>query len=69
MSTIKDEIVYDERYVKCLHATPKAILVLRKGKEVWIPQSAIHEDSEVYKKGDEGKLLVKMWWAEKEGWI
>ena len=33
----------------------------------WVPKSCIHDDSEVFKEGDEGELAVKSWWAEKEG--
>ena len=52
-------------------SSEKAILVYieKLGADVWIPRSAIHEDSEVYGGGDgEGDLVVKTWWAEKEGW-
>lgn len=33
----------------------------------WVPKSCVHDDSEVFKKGDEGKFIVKTWWAEKNG--
>jgi hypothetical protein len=44
-----------------------AILVefQRLGEERWIPQSVVHPDSEVYKKGQKGKVIVYTWWAEK----
>lgn len=51
--------------VVCKHATAKAILVVINGKEHWIPQSQVHDDSEVWKKGDSGTLVVKARWAEK----
>lgn len=35
----------------------------------WIPHSQIHEDSEVYKVGTDGNLLVSEWFAEKRGWV
>lgn len=53
--------------VTCVRQTPKAILVAIKGKEHWIPQSQIDEDSEVYKDGDQGTLIIKSWLAEKLG--
>jgi len=54
--------------VLCKRQTPKAILVeLQQEKEVWIPQSQIHDDSEVYREGDAGTLVVSEWFAEKEG--
>lgn len=64
---------------ECIHNTPTACLVVIPeliGKETksafkgtgkfWIPQAAIHEDSEVYKDGTEGTLIVHDWFAEKE---
>lgn len=35
----------------------------------WIPRSQIDDDSEVYKEGDEGALVISGWFAEKEGLI
>lgn len=37
--------------------------------EVWIPQSCILDDSEVYEKGQRGKLIVKADYAEDKGWL
>jgi hypothetical protein len=56
---------------KCTHSTDKAILVSAPDldEQVWIPQSQIDDDSEVYKKGTEGKLVVSDWFAQKRGWI
>jgi hypothetical protein len=35
----------------------------------WIPKSGIHDDSEVWKVGqDTGTLVVETWVAEKKGW-
>lgn len=33
---------------------------------VWIPKSQIDDDSEVYKQGTNGKLVISDWWAEKK---
>lgn len=57
--------------VEVLRATEKAIQVrsLRKEKTEWVPQSCVHDDSEVWKAGDKGKLIVKMWFAEAQGWV
>lgn len=49
--------------VSCLRQTDKAILVAIDGKELWVPQSVIDDDSEVWKKGDEGALVVHRWFA------
>jgi len=35
-----------------------------RGEEVWIPTSQVHEDSEVYKTGTEGTLVIPRWVAE-----
>jgi hypothetical protein len=48
----------------CSTTTGKAILVACEGEEVWVPTSQIHEDSEVYKPGTEGILVIPQWVAE-----
>jgi hypothetical protein len=53
--------------VTCLRETDKALLCLIEGEEVWVPQSQITDDSEVYEQGGEGKLVVTTWWAAKQG--
>ena len=40
----------------------------REKGEFWVPKSVIHDDSEVYEKGHEGKLCIQLWWCEKQGW-
>lgn len=56
--------------VKATRATDKALLVEHPdiGK-VWVPQSQIDDDSEVYAAGHEGELVVSAWFAEKQGWL
>jgi hypothetical protein len=56
----------------CIRETRKACLIRVPGTgkapaEVWVPKSVIHDDSEVYKEGDRGTLIVARWFAEKEG--
>lgn len=55
----------------CIGATLKAIQVklAEHEKPIWIPQSLVHDDSEVYKPGQKGSLIVPEWWALKEGLI
>ncbi len=51
------------------HATEKAILVVfPRDREVWIPQKGVHDDSEVWRKGDRGQLVVCAWFARARGW-
>lgn len=48
----------------------KALLcVTKEHGEVWVPHSQIHEDSEVYKMGTNGKLIVTEWLATEKGWV
>jgi len=53
------------------HETDKAILFENSDDEqIWVPKSVIHDDSEVWADADdkrEGELIVKQWWAEKNG--
>lgn len=51
--------------VVCIHATDKAILCRFGALEVWIPQAAVDDDSEVYAKGHSGKLVVKAFFVDK----
>lgn len=51
----------------CIGDSGKAIRVrLANGVVLWIPQSQVHGDSEVYRKGDRGKLVVTRWWHEQQ---
>lgn len=56
---------------ECIQSTDKAILVSAPDFDEprWIPQSMVHDDSDVWEKGDEGILIVQEWWAKKQGWI
>jgi len=49
--------------VVCTASTAQAILVLVEGRKVWIPQSQIHDDSEVYGVDHRGTLIVSEWIA------
>lgn len=55
-----------------IRTTEGAVLVQVEGEEIWIPRSILHaEESEIdedSEEGDEGTVVVKTWWAEKEGW-
>lgn len=64
-ATIRDVFVYRE--------TDKAILVKDgddgpNGFSEWIPKSQIHDDSDLWKEGQDGDLVVKSWLAEQKGW-
>lgn len=58
---------------KAVGGTDKALRVIGvhakdPDKHEWIPLSQIHDDSEVYEPGHEGTLVVKGWFARKNGW-
>lgn len=57
----------DIRDVVCEAETDKAILVSIECEDYWIPKSQIDDDSEVYKKGTEGTLIISDWFAKKAG--
>jgi len=65
----KDPVFFDE--CTCLKETDKAILVEipELEDEKWFPKTTIHEDSEVWKEDDFGRLAVKYWFAEKENLV
>jgi hypothetical protein len=50
-------------------STGKAILVESPNLEepLWIPNSQVHDDSEIWKQGETGTLTITEWWANKEG--
>ena len=52
-----------------IKATKLALLCDFGDKEAWIPQSLIDDDSEVYKEGDEGILIIPEWLALDKGLI
>jgi hypothetical protein len=57
---------------RCLRATGAAILVQRVDcilEERWVPQSCVHEDSEVWRAGQEGRLVLLSWFAEEKGFV
>lgn len=55
--------------VLCTGETEKAIAIVIDGQEEWIPKSQIHDDSEVWQRGQEGDLVVSEWMAKQKGWL
>lgn len=60
-------MAYEVGEATCIKETDKAILVVIGTREVWIPKSQIHDDSEVKEPDDEGTLVVSDWFGRKEG--
>lgn len=56
---------------ECVHETERALKCVEVGSPpedaIWVPKSVVSDDSEVYKKGNIGELVVAEWFAEKEG--
>jgi hypothetical protein len=53
---------------RCVAETDKAILCKAEdfdGEDIWIPKSQVDVDSEVFAKGDTGKLVISAWFARK----
>lgn len=63
-------MAYEIENARCIRETEKAILVEAPDfdEPTWIPQSQVDDDSDVYKVGTSGTLIVSDWWAEKQGW-
>lgn len=68
---MSDSVEFPNCYAEA--ETAKALLVKIEGfpGARWVPKSQIHEDSEVFDEDDHrsGTLVVKQWWAEKEGLV
>ena len=45
--------------------TLQAILVVVDDTRYWIPKTVLHDDSEVYRNGTEGRLVLQEWWVDK----
>jgi len=52
--------------VSCIAATEMAIQCKIDGEKVWIPQSQVDDDSEVWKLGDHGTLVITQWIAKEK---
>lgn len=63
------EYYWSAENVEGLRLSPsgQALLVDVDGDCVWIPCSQISDDSEVYKPGDVGELIIPQWLAEEKG--
>lgn len=52
-----------------IRESPAALLCRIDGDNHWIPKSHIHDDSEVYKEGDTGTLIISEWIAKAKGLV
>ena len=60
---------YEFPDTKVLRQTPKAILVEIPDcdEALWIPQSQVDDESEVWEEGQEGTLIISQWIAQEKG--
>lgn len=65
-----DKVIHVEDVV-CIKATDRALLCVINGEEMWIPQSQVAAESEVFNDTDnsEGTLVISEWIATKKGLI
>ena len=67
------EFAHKAKFEDCVavreSGTGLALLVEIDGEERWVPHSQIDDDSEVFKVGDKGILVLNEWWAEQKGLI
>lgn len=61
---------YEIEDAEIITNTDEAVLVRAPifDEDQWIPFSQIHDDSEVYTRGDSGTLIINTWFAELKGW-
>jgi hypothetical protein len=62
---------YTVKNASVVRKSEKAILVRSPELEedIWVPQSQIDDDSEVWKPGTRGDLIVSGWFATQKGWL
>ena len=65
MPDFKDKIRIDDVLIK--KATTKAVLCSIDGDDIWILLSQLDDDSEIWKEGDEGTLVISDWIAAQKG--
>lgn len=63
MPTFANKVSFDAVAVR---ATEAGLLCLIDGQEVWIPQSQIDDESQVWEPEQEGELVVSQWIAEQK---
>lgn len=61
---VSEPVSFDDVVVK--KETEAALLVTIDGEDHWVPKSQVHDDSEVWKMGDEGLLVISRWIAEQK---
>jgi len=65
MPEFKDKVHF--KNARSTSSTERAVYcILENDHGLWVPKSQIDDDSEVYDKYQEGKLVVSLWIAEEK---
>lgn len=65
MLDFREKAIFED--VKVVDISDLAIRVDIEGKLLWIPNSQVDDDSEVWKSGDQGMLVISEWIANQKG--
>ena len=58
-----DQVEFEGCIAVAESASKLALAIVINGRREWVPCSVIHDDSEVYKVGDRGTLVIPAWFA------
>jgi hypothetical protein len=61
LPSFKDRVEFENVHIESM--TPLSVWAIINGERINVPQSQIDDDSEAYKTGDTGTLIVSEWWA------
>lgn len=62
-----DEVQLED--VEVLNESAHALLIKLDGQTYWVPKNHVSDNSEVYKVGHSGTMIVSAWIAEQKGWV
>jgi len=65
-----EDLTFKVKNASVLNHAAKAIRVKAPSlkQPAWIPHSIVCDESEVHCLGTTGNLIIKAWWARKQGW-
>ncbi len=69
MADFRDKARFPDSKAIRANDAKTALLVSVDGRDVWFPQLAIDDDSEIWEAGQEGELVVSQRIAEEKGLV
>ncbi len=70
----EDDAGFEFENCEVKRETELAVLILANDPDFdkddagrWVPKSCLHDNSEIWKTGDKGRVVIKGWFAKKEG--